>query len=126
MKSSKMSTVLDFVSLQARDLAKSKQFYHEILGFQLAEYQNPEAVVFEDAQGAIFAIRKPLTDLSKVDKLGVGASLWFGWSEAIETLHDHLQRENVKIVAQPFDTPFGKSIVITDPDGYLLTFHETK
>ena len=124
MKNSSVPTVLDFISLQVRDLEKSKEFYHKTLRFQLAEYQQPEAVVFNDSQGAIFAIRNPLIDLSTVGQLGLGASLWFSWSESIEDLHDYLQREEVKIVKPPFGTPFGRSIVIADPDGYLLTFHQ--
>ena len=118
------STRLDFVSLQVRDLEKSKAFYHQILRFTLAEYQNPEAVVFDDEQGAIFAIRQPLTDLPAAGPLGVGTSLWFSWSGKIENLHDYLRQEGVKIIRSPFDTPFGRSIVIADPDGYLLTFHQ--
>ena len=126
MKNLKGPTVLDFISLQVRNMDKSKEFYHDILGFKLAEYQNPDAVVFEDGQGAIFAIRQPLADLSKVDSLGTGASLWFGWPQKIESLYERLQKENVTVLAPPFDTPFGRSITIADPDGYRLTFHQVK
>ena len=117
-------TQLDFVLLQVRNLEASKRFYHQTLHFPLVEYQNPEAVVFEDQQGAVFAIRQPLTNLPDSGPLGLGTSLWFSWSGAIEKLHRYLQQEGVEVVKPPFDTPFGKSIVVADPDGYLLTFHQ--
>ena len=126
MKSLKVPTALDFVSLQVRDMEKSKKFYHNTFGFKLAEYQNPNAVVFEDGQGAIFAIRQPLVDLPESDSLGTGASLWFGWPEKIEQLYEYLRKESVTVLVPPFDTPFGRSITVANPDGYRLTFHQVE
>lgn len=118
------TTHLDFMALQVKDMSASKKFYHEILGFELSEYQNPEATVFKDDTGAIFAIRNPLFDLSQFNKLGAGVSIWFGWKESVEGTLKKLKAHNVPIIKEPFDTPFGKSITVADPDGYMITLHE--
>ena len=63
---------LDFVSLQVQDLDASCRFYTELLGFQAQPQGRPDAVVFEDGGGAIFAIRTPLVDLDAVERRGLG------------------------------------------------------
>lgn len=38
----------------------------------------PDAIVFEQQNGASFAIRKPMIELSKANLLGWGVAMWFG------------------------------------------------
>ena len=49
----------DFVALQVRDLDRSRQFYTERLGLEVAPQSPPDAVVFRTAP-IPFAVRKPL------------------------------------------------------------------
>ncbi|QNK61664.1 VOC family protein [Pedobacter sp. PAMC26386] len=113
---------LDFASLQVRDLEVSKDFYTNKLGFEVSEATNPAACVFKYNKGeASFAIRKPIGDLEGKE-LGVGASLWFAIDGNIEDLQADLLEKKVILLGPIQTTPFGKTIIAKDPDGYNITF----
>jgi len=120
----KNPTQLSFVSLQVSDLEASRTFYTEILGFQLMPQSPPDAFVFEQKNGATFAIRKPLVELSQANKLGWGVSIWFEIADLDDFLSNH--KERLSIVREVMQTPFGRTIVIADPDGYGITLQEKK
>lgn len=115
---------LDFASLQVRDLEVSKAFYTNKLGFELSEMTNPEACIFKYNRGeASFAIRKPIGNLDGKE-LGVGASLWFAIDEKMETFQNQLTEKGVSLSGPINNTPFGKTLMVKDPDGYTITFLE--
>ncbi len=115
---------LDFASLQVRDLEVSKAFYTNKLGFELSEMSNSEACIFKYNKGeASFAIRKPIGNLERKE-LGVGASLWFAIDEKIEELQSQLTEKGVILLGTINNTPFGKTLMVKDPDGYVITFLE--
>ena len=117
---------LEFSSLQVRDLEISKEFYTQKLGFELSEMKNPDAVIFKFNKGeASFAIRKPLENLDNKE-LGAGVSVWFAIDEKIETLQKNFVANGVAILGPIMETPFGKALHVKDPDGYKLTFLESK
>lgn len=117
---------LEFASFQVSDIETSKEFYTEKLGFELSEMENPEAVIFKFNKGeASFAIRKPLENLENKE-LGNGVSIWFAIDEKIEDLKTRLKENEVPILSSIMQTPFGKALHVKDPDGYKLTFLETK
>jgi lactoylglutathione lyase len=117
---------LEFASLQVRDLEVSKAFYTTKLGFEASAMSNPEACVFKYNQGeASFAIRKPIGNLEGKE-LGVGASLWFAIDGTIEELQTRFNEKQVPVLGAINDTPFGKTIMVKDPDGYVLTFLQSK
>ena len=116
---------LEFASLQVRDLEVSKTFYTEKLGFELSAMSNPAACIFKYNQGeASFAIRTPIGDLSGKEP-GIGTSLWFAIDEKIEKLQTSLVEKGVNILGTITTTPFGKTLMVKDPDGYVITFLET-
>ena len=119
-----LPTQLGFVSIQVRDLQTSRQFYTHVLGFESLPQSPADACVFATDSGAVFAIRKPLVDLQSTDKLGWGVSLWFN----VANLSDLLRRIEGKatLVRGMQVTPFGNTAIIADPDGYWITFQETK
>lgn len=114
---------LDFASFQVRDLQKSKEFYTDVLGFEPTNDERPNAVVFKNSAGAIFAIRTPMRPLPKQGQLGVGASLWFDVSD-VEDLHTRIVNHQGNVIAPPQDGPFGRQMMVTDLDGYMLVFHQ--
>ncbi|WP_419803644.1 VOC family protein [Mucilaginibacter sp.] len=103
-----------------------KAFYRDKLGFELSEISNPEACILKYNKGeASFAIRKPIENLDGKE-LGVGASHWFAIDENIEELQSQLSEKGVTILGTINNTPFGKTLMVKDPDGYIITFLETK
>lgn len=120
----KLTTDLNFTSVQVRDLERSKTFYSEVLSFEMDDSPNSQAIVFKSGGGAIFAIRTPLVDLNVASKLGWGISLWFGIAD-IDSFFDEVSAKT-EIIRELQETPFGKTFVVADPDGYLLTFQQKK
>ncbi|MBN9294073.1 MAG: VOC family protein [Flavobacteriia bacterium] len=113
---------LEFASLQVRDLEISKEFYTNKLGFEVSEMSNPYACVFKYNKGeASFAIRTPMTDIDDKE-LGIGVQLWFAIEGTIEDLQTNLTAKGIAIVGTINNTPFGKTVIVKDPDGYTLTF----
>ena len=112
---------LDFVALQVRNLESSKQFYTEKLGLVPAPNSPPNAVVFQTAP-IPFAIRLPSVNLDDSTHLGWGIALWLQCDHA-EALCATLEADGVKIAQRPFDSPFGRTFIFIDPDGYAITVH---
>ena len=116
---------LEFASLQVRDLEVSKAFYTNKLGFEVSEMSNPYAYVFKYNKGeASFAIRTPIGNIDGKE-LGIGASLWFAINEKMEELQKQLSEKGVTLIGSINTTPFGKTLMAKDPDGYIITFLET-
>ncbi|MDB5272796.1 MAG: glyoxalase [Chitinophagaceae bacterium] len=115
---------LEFASLQVRDLEVSKDFYTNKLGFELSETTNPAACIFKYNKGeASFAIRTPIGNIDGKE-LGIGTSLWFAIDETIEALQSQLIEKGVTLLGTINPTPFGKTLLAKDPDGYVITFLE--
>lgn len=118
-----MKTNLDFISLQVKELESSARFYKTILGLEETEEKRPDAVVFKDDAGAIFAIRKPLFEITEGMSLGLGVSIWFNINN-LDQIFKRVKEANATIISPPVDGPFGRMFIIQDPDGYMLTFHQ--
>lgn len=98
----------------------------------LERAQNPTAPVA--AQGPVvfdttpiaFAVREcvPGFDLATVPQPGAGVALWLRSSDA-QQLHDALVAAGTPITAPPVDSPFGRTFSFADPDGYVVTIHDT-
>ena len=114
---------LDFASVQVRHLETSAQFYSDILEFEAVEEKRPDAVVFKNGTGAIFAIRTPLRPLPEEGALGIGASLWFNTPD-VDRLYQKLLDAEATVLAEPDAGPFGRQMTCVDPDGYVLVFHQ--
>lgn len=113
----------DFLALQARDLERAAGFYEQRLGPHRAPASPPDAVVFA-TEPVPFAVRVPLpgTDLD-AGQPGLGVALWLRADDA-QAMHDRLAADGVAIVREPFDGPFGRTFVLRDPDGYVVTIHD--
>lgn len=116
-------TQLSFVSLQVSHLEVSEKFYTEILNFKPVVKSPPDAVVFEQKNGAAFAIRKLVTDSVPENLPGRGVAIWFGIGNLDVFMEKN--REKITIVKDIHPTPFGRILVIADPDGYNVTLQET-
>lgn len=112
----------DFIALQVRDLDRAAEFYESVVGMTRAPFSPPHAVVF-DTQPT-FAVREPAPGVDlEAGPLGLGVALWLHDPDAA-ALHDRLVAAGTTIAQEPFDGPFGTTVVFHDPDGYLVTIHD--
>ncbi|MBM6401957.1 VOC family protein [Phycicoccus sonneratiae] len=114
----------DFISLQARDLDASQEFYERYLGLVRSPEGPPHAVVFATTPIA-FALRDvvPGTDLDAGPRPGLGAAIWLHAND-VQDIHDALVADGHTIVSDPIDGPFGRTFTFADPDGYHVTLHD--
>lgn len=89
----------DFIALQVRDLARSRDFYTRQLGLRPAPASPPGAVVF-DTRPIPFAVREPLVDLDASARLGWGVALWLAADDA-QGICDRLSRTGAPITQPP-------------------------
>jgi predicted enzyme related to lactoylglutathione lyase len=59
-------------------------------------------------------------------ELGIGVALWFAVKENVGELKEKLIENGVNTAGPIIETPFGRAFHVKDPDGYKLTFLETK
>ena len=113
----------DFISLQVRDLAASRAFYTETLGLSVdARFDTGDFVLF-DTNSIPFAITQAKVNLDEAPQPGWGMTLWIDCDE-VDELHGTLVAAGITIITPPFDGPFGRTLVFTDPDGYRLTVNK--
>ena len=114
---------LSFASLEVRDLEKSKVFFETILGFQVAPITRPNAIVMqtEDNLGAFaLRLRSDLTTSVSTDNCGI--SIWFRCKDA-DALEHRVREAGAIVISPAQDGPFGRMVVIREPDGRNITFH---
>lgn len=115
----------DFLALQVRNLDRAAEFYETRLGLRRLPANPPGAVVFDTAP-IPFAVREPLPGVeldAASPRPGLGVALWLHSDDA-QALHDQLVVAGIPIVTAPFDGPFGRTFVFSDPDGYAITIHD--
>ena len=113
----------DFISLQVRNLPASRKFYTEVLGLTIDErFDTPDVVVF-DTNSIPFALSTPRVNLDEAPQPGWGVTLWLD-CDNVNELHARLQTAGIAIVTPPYDSPFGRTFVFADPDGYRITANE--
>ena len=109
----------DFIGLQVRNVERAAAFYERELGLARRPGTPPGVVAF-DTEPIPFAVREPLpgTDLD-AGPPGLGVSLSLRADDA-QGLHDRLRDHDVVILMDPFDTPYGRTFVFQDPEGYAI------
>ncbi len=113
----------DFISLQVRNLAASRTFYTELLGFTIdPRFNAPDFVLF-DTNSIPFALSQARVNLDEVPQPGLGVTLWID-CDHVNELHAKVEAAGVTILQQPYDSPFGRAFVFADPDGYRITVNE--
>ena len=113
----------DFISLQVRDLAASRAFYTETMGFTVDErFDTPDFVLF-DTNSIPFALTQARVNLDEAPQPGWGVTLWID-CDHVDELHASMEAVGVTIIQSPYNSPFGRAFVFADPDGYRITVNE--
>ncbi len=113
----------DFISLQVRDLAASRAFYIDLLGFtEDPNFKAPGFVLFNTTT-IPFGISEARVNLDEAPNLGWGVTLWID-SDTVDGLYATMVTAGATIIKEPFDSPFGRALIFADPDGYQITINE--
>lgn len=104
---------LNIVIIHTPDLAAARAFYTDALGLKV-ENETPAFLVIESPNGKGATLGVGVGEPS-----GDGPEIW--WSvENTDALHAALVARGVRILQEPKDEPFGRSISFADPAGNRL------
>jgi predicted enzyme related to lactoylglutathione lyase len=114
---------LSFAALEVRDLQASKSFYENVLGFEASPAMRPDAVIMKtDENGASFAIKRITPASEGATRLGAGVAIWFRCLN-VDDLEARVNEAGGTVILAAQEGPFGRMVVVLDPDGHALTFH---
>jgi uncharacterized glyoxalase superfamily protein PhnB len=113
-------------SLTVRDVLASRNWYRDVLGFEVDyEYERGGAVRAVALRAGDVKILVNQDDGAKgLDRpKGDGFSLMFTTSQDIDTLAGGIVERGATLDAEPATTPWGvRAFRLTDPDGFKLVF----
>ncbi len=102
--------------LVCSDLARSRDFYRNVLGLKLLSDRSPHWVEFELSPGVSFGLH-PRSELLAVRP----GSLQLGFAvESVDRFIADCGSMNVPVLQYPYDESFGRVAIISDPDGYPI------
>jgi catechol 2,3-dioxygenase-like lactoylglutathione lyase family enzyme len=104
------------VMLVCSDLARSRDFYRDVLGLPVLQDLPKRPVRFSLADGAVLSLHR------KSDVLAVRpGSLQLGFTvENVDEFVAGCVARGVPVFQDPYDEPFGRVAIVGDPDGYPL------
>jgi lactoylglutathione lyase len=102
------------VMLVCSDLARSRDFYRDVLGLTPLQDLPKRPVRFRLAEGAVLSLHR------KTDVLAVRpGSLQLGFTvDDVDGFVGECIARGVPIFQDPYDEPFGRIAIVGDPDGY--------
>jgi catechol 2,3-dioxygenase-like lactoylglutathione lyase family enzyme len=104
------------VMLVCSDLARSRDFYRDVLGLPVLQDLPKRPVRFGLSDGAVLSLHR------KSDLLAVRpGSLQLGFTvENVDEFVGACVARGHPVFQDPYDEPFGRIAIIGDPDGYPL------
>lgn len=100
--------------LVCADLARSRDFYRDVLGLKVRADKTPHWVEFDLENGAALVLH-PKTELVAVRP----GSLQLGFTvEDVDRFAADCAGFGVPVFQDPYDEAFGRIAIIGDPDGY--------
>ena len=104
------------VMLVCSDLARSRDFYRDVLDLPVRQDLPKRPVRFELGDGTILSLHR------KSDVLAVRpGSLQLGFIvENVDEFVAKCVERGIPVFQDPYDEPFGRIAIIGDPDGYPL------
>jgi catechol 2,3-dioxygenase-like lactoylglutathione lyase family enzyme len=100
--------------LFVKDMAVSKNFYKNILGFEEADWGTDDFTSISRDKSGIY--------LCKGAQGNPGTWLWIGFDGDIFQLYNELKAKGVTIRQPPFSYSWALEMHVEDPDGHVLRF----
>ena len=117
-------------SFTATDLQRSIAFYRDVLGFVIGEEwrENGQLAGCEIHAGAItFMLGQDDFAKGRDRQKGLGTRLWCHTAQDLDRLAAEIKARGGMLDQEPKDMPWGDRVfMITDPDGFKLTFVQTR
>lgn len=116
------------VTLSVRDLAASKQWYEQALGFQhIFSMPGPSGeTVLMHLRWTKFADLLLIPDRTPVQHAPKGAGISINFSVtngSVDELAERARQHAARIVSEPQNRPWNtRDFAVADPDGFILTF----
>ncbi|MBV9441034.1 MAG: VOC family protein [Candidatus Eremiobacteraeota bacterium] len=111
-----------FISITVSDVARSAAFYER--------YLDAKRDPFDFGAGAVaylgwptFALGGPRPGAPPPSPQTTSIALWWRAANA-QALYERAQAGGVRILREPYDGPFGRTFVMSDPDGCPITIYE--
>ena len=112
------SRVSEFSMLMAlcRDLAKSRDFYRNVMGLSVATDQVPHWVDFDLGDGRRLGLHP-----EGAGRKATPGTLQLGFTVPnVDKFITDARVMGARILQEPFDAPFGRIAILADPDGYAV------
>jgi catechol 2,3-dioxygenase-like lactoylglutathione lyase family enzyme len=107
------------------DVERSTRFYSELFGMEPVMV-TPRYVPYEVAPGVLFALwsgrAEQVTDAPRTSEVGLMVP---GGGAKVDELFADWTAKGAAVDQEPYDDVFGRTFVVTDPDGNLIRVSPT-
>lgn len=100
--------------LNVKDMAASRLFYKDILGFTEADWGTDDFTSINRDKSGIY--------LCKNGQGNTGTWLWIGFDGDIFSLYNDLKEKGIAIKQPPMNFSWALELHVEDPDGHVLRF----
>ena len=114
-----MITSIAFTAFSVTNMARSKEFYENVLGLKIGHNFKDKWVEYSLANST-FAITT--TDIGH--RPGAKGAVIAFEVKNLDSFVKTLKDKSVTFIAEPFPTPVCRMAVIQDPDGNEITIHQ--
>lgn len=108
---------LNIVIIHTPDLEAAKTFYRDVMGLRV-ENETPAFLLIESVDGKGSTLGVGVGEPSQS-----GPEIWWR-TENTDALHAMLVSKGVRILEEPKDEPFGRSVSFADPAGNVLNAYQ--
>src|SRR6266571_2884923 len=113
-------------TLTATDLQRSIAFYRDVLGFMVGEEWRDKGALAgcEIHAGAVtFMLNQDDFKKGRDRQKGIGTRIWCHTAQDLDKVAADIKARGGNLDQEPQDMPWGDRVfMITDPDGFKLTF----
>ncbi len=117
-------------SFTATDLQRSIAFYRDVLGFVIGEEWRQDGALAgcEIHAGSVtFMLGQDDFAKGRDRQKGLGTRVWCHTAQDLDRLAAEIKARGGSLDQEPQDMPWGdRAFMITDPDGFKLTFVQTR